>query len=227
MPDTVSTVDLATALGRTDVRVSPAVGRDDESVWTLSLRPVRLRTLQILPASMPATPGAVRIADGPAFGTGLHPTTVLCLEALEDLLDVVTRARVLDVGTGSGILALAAVQRGATGAVAIDTDAEAVRTAAENVRLNRATDRVLLVRGGVDALRGVWPVVVANIRAAELMELAPSLVRRVASGGRLVLSGIPQSVALDVEHTYRRFGMRHIGIDRREGWAALLLAPSW
>lgn len=102
MPDMVSAADVARALGLTDVRVSPAVGRDDESVWTLSLRPVRTRTLQFVPSIVTAVPGALRIADGPAFGTGLHPTTALCLEALEDLLDVTTPVRALDVGIGIG-----------------------------------------------------------------------------------------------------------------------------
>ena len=227
MPDTVSATDVAKALGLTDLRISRAVGRDDESVWMLSPRPVRTRTLQFVPANMPAVPGALRIADGPAFGTGVHPTTALCLEALEGLLDVVTPARALDVGTGSGILALALLQRGVPWVVGIDIDAEALQVAAENVRLNRVGGRLSLVRGRPDAVRGSWPLVVANIRAAELMELAPALVRRLASGGRLVLSGIPQSVAPEVEQTYRRLGLTRVGSDTRDGWSALVLAPSW
>jgi ribosomal protein L11 methylase PrmA len=69
--------------------------------------------------------------------------------------------------------------------------------------------------------------VLANIRAADLMELAPMLVRRVSSGGRLVLSGIPSSVAADVEHAYRRFGMKQVGSETRGGWTVLVLVPSW
>ena len=227
MPDTVSAAAVATALGLTDVRVSLAVGRDDESVWTLSQRSVRTRTLQFVPASLPVVPGALRMADGLAFGTGLHPTTALCLEALEDLLDVVTPPRALDVGTGSGILALAALQRGVSRAVGIDIDADALQVAAENVRVNDVAGRLSLVCGGPDVVRGVWPLVVANIRAAELMELAPTLVRRMASGGRLVLSGIPQSVASDVEQTYRRLGMLRVSSEIRVGWTAFVMAPTW
>jgi ribosomal protein L11 methylase PrmA len=227
MPDQVSAADVATALGLTDLRVSPAVGRDDESVWTLSPRAVRTRTLQFLPASLPAAPGALRMTEGRAFGTGLHPTTLLCLEALEDLLDVVTPSRALDVGTGSGILALAAVRRGVARAVGVDVDADALDVAAANVRLNGLAGRLWLVRGGPDAVRGAWPLIVANVRAAELMEFAPALVRRTASGGRLVLSGIPQSVAPDVEQAYRRLGLTRVSSAEREGWTALVLAPSW
>lgn len=227
MPDSVSAADVARALGLMDVRASRAIGRDDESVWTLNPRAVRTRTLQFLPASMPATPGALRMAEGLAFGTGLHPTTVLCLEALEDLLDVVTPARALDVGTGSGILALAALQRGVARAVGVDLDADALQVAAENVRLNGLAGRLSLVRGGPDAVRGAWPLIVANVRAAELMELAPTLVRRLASGGRLMLSGIPQSVASEVEQTYRRLGLTPVRSDIRDGWSAIVLAPTW
>lgn len=227
MPDKVSPADVAKALGQSEVRVSPAVGRDDESVWTLSPRSVRMRTLQFSPASLPATPGALRLVDGLAFGTGLHPTTRLCLEALEDLLDVVTPSCALDIGTGSGILALAALQRGVTRAVGVDIDADALSVAAENVRLNGAAGRLSLVRGGPDAVRGAWSLIMANVRAAELIELAPALVRLLASRGRLVLSGIPQSVAPDVEQTYRRLGLTRISSGTRDGWTALVLAPTW
>lgn len=227
MPDKVPATDVATALGLTDVQVSPAIGRDDESVWMLSPRAVRTRTLQFLPASASAAPGALRMAEGLAFGTGLHPTTLLCLEALEDLLDVVMPPRALDVGTGSGILALAALQRGVARVVGIDIDAEALHVAAENVRLNGVAGRLSLVCGGPEAVRGAWPLIVANVRAAELMEFAPAIVRRMASGGRLLLSGIPQSVAPDVEQTYRRLGLTRVGSEAGGGWTALTLAPSW
>lgn len=109
----------------------------------------------------------------------------------------------------------------------VDIDADALQVAAENTRLNNFGDRLFLVRGGPDAVRGVWPLVVANIRAAELMELAPTLVRRIASGGRLVLSGIPQSAAPEVERIFRRLGMKLVSRDGRDGWSALVLAPSW
>jgi precorrin-6B methylase 2 len=227
MPDRVSAADVAKVLGLLAVRVSPAVARDDGSVWTLSPRAVRTRTLQFLPASMPAAPGVLRLAEGLAFGTGLHPTTALCLEALEDLLDVVTPARALDVGTGSGILVLAALQRGVPRAAGVDTDANALRVASENLRLNGFVGRVSLVHGSIDAVRSTWPLVVANIRAAELMELAPALVRRMATGGRLVLSGIPHGVVPEVAQVYRRLGLREISSNQRDGWAVVVLAPSW
>jgi len=227
LPDTVSAEYVAHVLGVRDVRVSPAAGRDDESVWTLSPRPVRIRTLSIVPADAPGAPGSVRLVDGAAFGTGLHATTALCLEAMEDMFDAGIPDRMLDVGTGSGVLALAAVRRGVRRAVALDLDEDALRIAAENGRINEAGDRLALVCGGPEAVRGQWPLVVANIRAAELMELAQPIASRVASRGRLVLSGIPQSVASAVERAYRRLGMRSVSAAERDGWTALVLQPTW
>ena len=227
LPDAVPVERVARALGVSDVRVSAAVGRDDESVWTLTPRPVRIRTLVIVPAAAPASTGALRLVDGAAFGTGLHATTALCLEAIEDLLDVTVPDRILDVGTGSGVLSLAALRRGVRRAAALDLDAGALTVAAENARLNDLGARLWLVRGGPDAVRGAWPLVVANIRAAELMAMASTLARLVASRGRLVLSGIPGSVAPDVQHVYRRLGMSLVTLAERDGWTALVCHPSW
>ena len=227
LPDTVTPGEVAQALGNVPVRVSTAIGRDDQSVWMLSPRSVRFRTLHVVPAEMPAPADAVRLVDAAAFGTGLHATTALCVEAIEDLLDAVVPARMLDVGTGSGVLALAALRRGVRRAAAIDLDPDALQVAAENARMNGLADRMWLVRGGPEAVRGSWPLVVANIRAAELIAMAQSLAWRVASQGRLVLSGIPESVVPDVERAYRRLGMRSVTTAVRDGWVALAFVPSW
>lgn len=227
MPDGVPADRVAGVLGVPDVRVSPALGRDDESVWALVPRPVRTRTLLFVPAAMAAGPDAVKLVDSPAFGTGLHATTALCLQLIEDLLDLAVPDRLLDVGTGSGILALGALRRGLPHATGLDLDPVALETAAENARLNQLTHRLALVRGGPDAVRGAWPLVVANIRAADLMAMAPALVRRVGSGGHLVLSGIPRSVGEGVSRTYRRLGMSDAGVASRDGWVALVLRTSW
>ena len=227
LPDGIAPAAVANALGLPDVHVTAAVGRDDDSVWTLSPRAVRTRTLSIVPSQLPSSPEAIRIVYGSAFGTGLHATTALCLEMIEDLVDAAHPGSMLDVGTGSGILALAALRRGVAQAVGLDIDSAALQVAAANARLNALSSRLTLVCGGVSALRGWWPLVAANIRAAELMEMAATLVQRVASGGFLVLSGVSESVAADVENTYRRLGMTQANIARRNGWTALLLRASW
>ena len=227
MPDGVTPAQVACALGVDDVRVSPAVGRDADSVWLLRLRPVRVGRLRIVPADDEAQPGALRLLDAPAFGTGLHPTTALCLEALGDAVHGGAPPRVLDVGTGSGVLALGALILGASRATGIDIEAGALRAAAENARLNGLRERLHLVCGGPDAVSGAWPLVLANVLAAPLMDLAPGLVRRVAHHGELVLSGIPVSLEGEVARAYQHLGMRRVRTASRGGWTALVLQASW
>jgi ribosomal protein L11 methylase PrmA len=210
IPDGVTPEAVARALGVASVVVSPAVGRDDESVWRLSLHA-----------------GSLRLIDSNIFGTGHHPTTALCMEAIEEALTRAVPDSFLDVGTGSGVLALTALTRGVPRAVGLDIDADALRVAAENARLNNLADRLELVLGGPDAVNGSWPLVVANVLAAPLMEMAPILVRRVGHHGVLILSGIPWSVESEVRQTYQRFGMRHIRSETRGGWAVLLVEASW
>ena len=227
MPDAVSVTALASALGRSDISVSRAVGRDDQSVWMLRPRPIRMRSFTIVPGQSPALPGTIRIDHDAAFGSGFHATTALCLEAIEDLLDGAIPARMLDVGTGTGILALAALHCGVAMAVGLEIDAVALRVAARNAQLNGRTSALRLVQGGPEVVRGAWPLVVANIRAAELVEWAADLAPRVASGGRLLLSGIAASVADDVGRAYRHRGMKQTSHTVRDGWTALVFSPSW
>src|SRR5262249_4515864 len=101
------------------------------------------------------------------------------------------------------------------------------RAAAENARLNGLDERLQLVRGGPDVVAGTWPLVVANLLAAPLIELAPVLVRRVGHHGRLVVSGIPSSVEADVDRAYRHLGMRRVRAQSRAGWNALVFQASW
>jgi ribosomal protein L11 methyltransferase len=227
MPDSVTPAQLASALGRDDIAVSPAVGRDDGSVWVLGPRPIRIGSLRLVPAHLEAEPGALRLMDAPAFGTGLHPTTALCLEALDDAVQIGVPDAVLDVGTGSGVLALGALMLGVPRALAIDIDDEPLRVAAANARLNRLDDRLELARGGPETLTGTWRLVLANVLAAPLIEMAPALVRRVGHQGQLVLSGIPSSVETDVARAYRHLGMRLVDVRTRAGWVALVLQASW
>jgi ribosomal protein L11 methyltransferase len=227
LPDSVSPASVAAALGANHVHIAPAHGRDDGSVWVLSRRPVRAGQLQIVPAGWPAGDGALRLVDGPAFGTGLHPTTALCLEIIADNVATRPPAAALDVGTGSGVLALAALHAGVPRAVAIDIDGDAIRVAAENARLNRLEARLRLVRGGPSSVSGQWPLVLANVLAAPLAAMAPELAQRVARRGQLVLSGIRSSLAVEVEQAYRRVGMQRVSERQRDGWSALTLQASW
>ena len=209
------------------VAVSAAVGRDDGSVWVLSPRPVRIGRLHLVPADIESEPNALRLIDAAAFGTGTAPDH-------GDVPGSAGRCRagpppdaVLDVGTGSGVLALAALMLGVPRALAIDIDDEALRAAADNARVNNLEDRLQLARGGPEDVSGTWPLVLASILAAPLIEMAPALVQRVGHHGQLVLSGIASSVAQEVEQAYCRLGMRRVGVTSRGGWVAIVLRATW
>ncbi len=227
MPDSVTPDRVASALGVTEIVASPAVGRDNGSVWVLTPRPFRIGSLRIIPDHLDREGGDLRLIDSTAFGTGLHPTTAMCLEILDEIVRTAQPSSVLDVGTGSGVLALAALTLGVSRAVAIDVDAAALRVTADNARVNGLDARVQLGLGGPELVAGTWPLVVANILAAPLIEMAPALVRRVEHHGHLVLSGIANSVASDVAHVFVHRGMHRVDVKSRGGWTALVLRASW
>ncbi len=147
------------------------------------------------PWSEEPTPGGrQRVIQNPgqASGTGEHPCTQLALEALESV--VFAGCKTLDVGTGSGVLAIAALTLGAAIAVGVDPDASALETARENFQLNGLTP--LLAVGSADCIADEWSdVTVANISATVLLAIADELLRVTAPNGVLVLTGFPRSEA--------------------------------
>lgn len=131
----------------------------------------------------------IDLDPGMAFGTGLHPTTRLCLETLEKLVQPGTR--VLDLGTGSGILAIAAAKLGARSVTAVDNDPVAVKTARENVTANGVQEIVNVARGSLGNVAGHYNLVVVNILARVIVEmLQEGLGTRVRPGGKMVAAGI-------------------------------------
>jgi ribosomal protein L11 methyltransferase len=132
---------------------------------------------------------ALRLPASTAFGTGGHESTRLALRCLEE--EPPDGLAVLDVGTGSGVLALAAAALGARRAVALDSDSQAVFVARENLRLHPFGSRVTLLAGGVEAVAGDFPLVLANLLPEEFLPMRTAVMSRVACGGRLVLSGLP------------------------------------
>lgn len=142
----------------------------------------------------------VHLDPGLAFGTGTHPTTALCLEWL-DGLDL-TDKRVLDYGCGSGVLAIAAILLGADRVVAMDIDAQAVRATVENAERNSARDR-LQVTNHARGVAGEFDVVVANILAGPLIDLAEPICKHVKAGCLLALSGILSEQVGDVLAAYQ------------------------
>ncbi len=162
------------------------------------------------PEERAGTP-VVRIEPGQAFGTGTHESTRLVLELLAGpLAPQLAGSRVLDVGTGTGVLALAALRLGARRAVAIDLDPRATREARANARCNRLADRLELVSAGVEALReSPFDLVLANLLRREMEPILPALGARLAESGRLVLSGL-----LDEDLPSLAAGLAAAGLER-------------
>jgi ribosomal protein L11 methyltransferase len=160
----------------------------------------------------PAGRIALRLPASRAFGTGGHESTRLALEALQE--EALEGRRVLDAGTGSGVLALAAVALGAEGAIGFDTDAEAVFVAREHVRRHAFGSRVRLYAGPAEALRAEFAVVAANLLPEEFLPARRALLPKVAPGGRLIVSGIP--IAREQELSASLRSRRWRLLDRRE-----------
>jgi ribosomal protein L11 methyltransferase len=158
-----------------------------------------------------------------AFGTGTHPTTRLCLIGLED--EIHPGDRVLDVGTGSGILAIAAAKLGAIAVDAFDIEPVSVRAARQNAARNGVAARVRIeVATSVadSPFAGSYDLVLANIIARVLIELADGIAAAVRPGGRLVLSGIIEGREPAVREAYDARGLRYLRRDQMEDWVALV-----
>jgi ribosomal protein L11 methyltransferase len=177
-----------------------------------------------------ALPGDVVVAIDPgmAFGTGLHPTTRLCLAALERVGDrgALDGGRVLDVGCGSGILALAAVRLGAAGAVGVDTDPIAVEATLANAARNGLTDRVVAREGTLPSGEAPFALVLANLIAAVLVPLAPQLRGELARDGTLLASGIFVDREAEVAAAFEAAGLAITARDAEGDWVALEARPA-
>ena len=179
--------------------------------WKARYVPQRVGRVVIVPSWLdePLAPGevAVRLDPGMAFGTGLHPTTRGCLTLLQDLVPM--PPRLLDVGSGSGILALAALQLGAERATCVDTDSIAVDATRANAALNGVADRVEVRLGTLPPASeaGTYPLVVANLVAALLVELAEALAAHVDPGGTMLASGIIEGRAGEVTDALAAAGL--------------------
>ena len=170
----------------------------------------------------------IALDPGMAFGTGLHPTTRLCLAALEDLADdgLVAGARVLDVGSGSGILSVAAGLLGAREVVAVDTDPLAVEASAANARLNGLDEVVAAYRGSVGTAAGEFDAVLANLVASLLVDLANDLRRSLRPGGRLVAGGIFADREAEVVAAFAAAGLVVTARSAETEWICLLARAS-
>lgn len=218
---------LVPGLGSAPLATFPVGQEDWAEDWKQHFPAVRIgQHLVIRPSweEIAAEPGdaIVTLDPGMAFGTGTHGTTRLCLEAIAALYaETGGPRRVLDVGTGSGILAMAAAALGARRVLACDIDEQSCATARENVALNRQQDRVEITGEPLPQLEGNFDLVVANILAEENVRLAEELVSRVAPGGWLILSGILQEREDFVIRGFAPFSLQGPQLSRREDWSCL------
>ena len=163
----------------------------------------------------------VFIEPAMAFGTGTHETTRCCLELIDELCAEAAPAKALDVGTGSGILAIGMARLGVCEVLALDNDPVALEAARENLRLNGVDGAVALSGMGIGRVRRRFPLVVANIILETLLEMAGPLSRRVAARGSLILSGLLHD---HVPAILQRFqGFRLEQHKQRKEWSTLLL----
>ncbi len=165
----------------------------------------------------------IALDPGMAFGTGLHPTTRLCLAALEPLAadGRLGGARVLDVGCGSGILSIAAVRLGAASALGVDTDPIAVEATLANARRNRLGRRIRAREGSIPTGEPAFDLVLANLIAGVLVPLAPSLCDELRPGGSLVASGIFVDREAEVRRAFETAGLVLTDRSVEGDWIAL------
>jgi len=215
----------------TDLHVVALADENWADAWRAHFTPraVGRRLLIVPPWDRPPANGrtVITIEPGRAFGTGHHGTTAGCLEALESAIDRDRPARMIDVGTGSGILAIAAARLGVGGVLAVDDDPDAVACAMANAARNHVSDRVRCVLADAGGLEEApVPLVVANLLSAAHRRLAPRYGRALLPGGTLLLGGILDGEEADVTAALGGHGFVPRVSLSVEGWTTLeLRAP--
>ena len=236
---------LREALPDGDARLEEVIGDAWRDAWKEHFEPFALTPrITVVPpwAKRPEVAEGTMILElepGRAFGTGLHATTSLVAELLDAAaarsiaLPELSGKEVLDVGTGSGILAFVALLYGAARATGVDTDDDVIEIVNENAARNDLAGRVEASAGGVESVPRAFPWVLANIEARVLLPLAPALVRAVEPGGALILSGILGGEHDEIVRVYTSLPERLVHVDTRrrgdaagEAWVAIAFQRS-
>jgi ribosomal protein L11 methyltransferase len=174
------------------------------------------------PSPPPVADHVLLMDPGPAFGTGKHATTRMCLEAMEQVVFPAAWT-MIDVGTGSGILALYGALLGAAKILALDTDPEALSWAKRNMALNGCPKAIELSSRPLEAVTERFHLVVANLNLATILELLPHLIRVLREGGTLILSGLLREQCESVIEALSRYETAEPRLLTREEWAALVI----
>ena len=224
--EALKALDLGLPLGTLAIQTQNVRDEDWSEVWKQFYKPFRAgKSLVVKPTWEPyeAHHGdrIIEIDPGMAFGSGTHETTGMCLELLEDVMK--GGERVIDVGTGSGILAIGAALLGAKDVLAIDIDPVAVRVAKENVAHNHLEDRIRAVEGNLLASSdGVCELCVANIIADVICMFALPLNDHIVPGGLFICSGIIKEREQDVVQALTAADYAILEIRRKGEWVAML-----
>jgi ribosomal protein L11 methyltransferase len=214
-----------------DLQVRALADENWADAWRAHFAPVPVgrRLLIVPPWENPSANGrtVITIEPGRAFGTGHHGSTVGCLEAVEAIVERDGPTRLIDLGTGSGILAIAAARLGVGSVLAVDDDPDAVACAMANAARNHVVDRVRCVLDDAGKLEAVAaPLVVANLLSAAHRRLAAHYARILLPGGTVLLGGILDGEASDVAAVLGEHGFTSRAAVSVEGWTTLeLRAP--
>ena len=210
--------------GRLELEMKDVDEEDWSNAWKKYYHAMDIGSrLAIVPGWESYDTDRIRITMDPglAFGTGTHETTALCLELLDSLVQ--GGERVLDVGTGSGILAIAALKLGAREADGVDIDPMCVRTAGENAERNGVDGRFRVLVGDLsDKAEGVYDIITANIVAAAILSLAPAVPALMAPGAKFICSGIIDERKDEVLAGLQASGLRPVEIKEKRGWVCIL-----
>lgn len=214
-------------LGHNTITISEVNEEEWATAWKKYYKPIRLTDhITITPTwedyhASDQNERVIELDPGMAFGTGTHPTTVLCIQALEKVMPSV--AKVLDVGTGSGVLSIAAAKLGAKKVMAVDLDDVAVQSARLNVKLNKVQDRVTLKQNNlVDNLTESYDLIVANLLAEIVIRLSDDAFKLLNPNGYLISSGIINNKKDDVKIALEQSGYSIIETMEKEDWIAFI-----
>jgi ribosomal protein L11 methyltransferase len=171
----------------------------------------------------------INLDPGSAFGTGAHPTTKLCIEALEKIilnLNNKTDVCIADIGTGSGILALAGIKLGASSAIGVDNDPSVITTCFENAEKNEISDKCRFFAGTASNIQGKFNIVVSNIIAQVLIEIMKDLSELLKPEGKMILSGIINKKLPDIKESLKENKLKIEDIFESTPWIAVVVSKN-
>ncbi|MFW6053112.1 MAG: 50S ribosomal protein L11 methyltransferase [Desulfosalsimonas sp.] len=209
------------------IRSSGIEEQDWAESWKKHFHPVRITDRLIVKPTWRQYSGGkdeiiIELDPGMAFGTGTHPTTALCLRLLERHMR--PGFRVLDIGTGSGILLVAAAKLDAAEVCGTDCDPVAINVAEQNLRLNSAKESVFSLNTGnlAESVTGTWNLVAANILTSTIVPMIPQIPGLLANQGIFIASGILASSREDIKNTLEQSGLKILEILREDDWIGVV-----